>query len=162
MRFDAQLLNVYRTLLQTTDLQKAYQEFVRWFRFLRSELEKQLPEYRFQGGIAENGMDYAYFQFADPAMKAAGLKLVVVFVHRAFRLEVWLSGVNRAAQRRWAEALPPAAGMERADDSGRRDYILRVPVEAEPGDDTAAVAAIRQKAEELRAYWSERAAEPNR
>ena len=44
MNFDPTLLETYRTLLQTTDLQKAYQEFIRLFRFLRNELERQLPE----------------------------------------------------------------------------------------------------------------------
>ena len=34
MNFDPALLKTYRALLQTTDLQKAYQEFIRLFRFL--------------------------------------------------------------------------------------------------------------------------------
>ena len=66
MTFDGELLASYRALLQHTDLQKAYQEFVRLFRYLRVQLEKQLPGYTFQGGIVENAMDYAYFQFTDP------------------------------------------------------------------------------------------------
>lgn len=49
MEFDSTLLDTYRTLLQTTDLQRAYQEFIRLFRYLRSELERQLPDCRFQG-----------------------------------------------------------------------------------------------------------------
>ena len=98
MTFDGELLASYRALLQHTDLQKAYQEFVRLFRYLRVQLEKQLPGYTFQGGIVENAMDYAYFQFTDPRLRAAGLKIVIVFVHRDFQLEVWLSGVNRKAQ----------------------------------------------------------------
>lgn len=32
MNFDRALLERYRTLLQTTDLQPAYQEFIRMFR----------------------------------------------------------------------------------------------------------------------------------
>ena len=46
MNFDPTLLETYRTLLQTTDLQKAYQEFIRLFRFLRNELERQMPDFR--------------------------------------------------------------------------------------------------------------------
>lgn len=56
MTFDGELLASYRALLQHTDLQKAYQEFVRLFRYLRVQLEKQLPGYTFQGGIVENAM----------------------------------------------------------------------------------------------------------
>ena len=59
MTFDGELLASYRALLQHTDLQKAYQEFVRLFRYLRVQLEKQLPGYTFQGGIVESAMDYA-------------------------------------------------------------------------------------------------------
>ena len=42
MNFNSTLLDTYRTLLQTTDLQKAYQELIRMFRYLRSEMERQL------------------------------------------------------------------------------------------------------------------------
>ena len=61
MQFDQTLLETYRTLLQTTNLRKAYQEWLRMFRYLRTALEQQLPEYRFQGSVSENGMDYAVF-----------------------------------------------------------------------------------------------------
>lgn len=100
MTFDRDLLELYRSLLQTTDLADAYGEFVRLFRFLRLQLEKELPDYVFQGNIAENAMDYSYFQCTTPALKSKGLKLAVVFVHRTFRLKVWLSGRSRAQQRR--------------------------------------------------------------
>lgn len=100
MTFDRDLLELYRSLLQTTDMADAYGEFVRLFRFLRLQLEKELPDYVFQGNIAENAMDYSYFQCTTPALKSKGLKLAVVFVHRTFRLEVWLSGRSRAQQRR--------------------------------------------------------------
>ena len=75
MNFDPTLLETYRTLLQTTDLQKAYQEFIRLFRFLRNELERQMPDFRFQSSITENAMDYAYFSLTNPALKEKCLKL---------------------------------------------------------------------------------------
>lgn len=108
--------------MQTTDLQKAYQEFIRLFRFLRNELERQMPDFRFQNSITENAMDYAYFSFTYPGLKEKVLKLVVVFDHKNFRLEVWLSGVNRTAQCRWAEhwsALPSAYGTYSGTQSHR-------------------------------------------
>ena len=92
MNFDPDLLETYRTLLKTTDLQRAYPEFIRLFRFLRNEMERQLPDFRFQSSITENAMDYSYFSFTNSELKEKGLKLAVVFVHRDFRLEVWLSG----------------------------------------------------------------------
>ena len=129
MNFDPTLLETYRTLLQTTDLQNAYQEFIRLFRFLRNELERQMPDFRFQSSITENAMDYAYFSFTNPALKEKGLKLVVVFDHRNFRLEVWLSGANRTAQCRWAEHLrdyPPP--MELTQAPNHTEFVVRLPV----------------------------------
>lgn len=98
MQFDSTRLKHYQDLLQTTDLIESYQEFIRLFRFLRIELEKELPQYKFQGNIVENAMDYSYFQFTTPDLKNKGLKLVIAFVHRTFSFEVWLSGYNRKYQ----------------------------------------------------------------
>lgn len=108
MQFDAALLETYRQLIQTTSLADGYGEFVRLFRFLRVQMEKEMPECQFQGNIAENAMDYSYFQFTNGALKSRSLKIAVVFIHRPFRLEVWLSGVNRSSQKRWFPVL--AAG----------------------------------------------------
>ena len=110
--------------MQTTDVQKAYQEFIRLFRFLRNELERQLPDFR--------------------------LKLVVVFDHRNFRLEVWLSGVNRTAQCRWAEqwrACPPP--MELTQEPNHTDFVVRLPVKTELSDGEKTVAVVREAAVQL-------------
>lgn len=150
MNFDPALLETYRTLLQTTNLQKAYQEFIRLFRFLRNELERQLPDFRFQSGITENAMDYAYFSFTNPDLKEKGLKLVVAFDHKNFRLEVWLSGANRTTQCRWAErwracSLP----MELTQDPNHTDFVVRLPVETDLSDGEKTVAAVKEAAVQL-------------
>ena len=150
MNFDSTLLETYRTLLQTTDLQKANQEFIRLFRFLRNELERQMPDFRFQNSITENAMDYAYFSFTYPGLKEKVLKLVVVFDHKNFRLEVWLSGVNRTAQCRWAEhwsACPPP--MELTQEPNRTDFVVRLPVETDLSDGEKTVAAVKEAAVQL-------------
>ena len=155
MQFDQTLLETYRTLLQTTNLRKAYQEWLRMFRYLRTALEQQLPEYRFQGSVSENGMDYAYFSFTDPLLKEQGLKLVAVFVPERFQLEMWLSGVNRAAQSRWAARLshcrPP---MKQSENPTRTDYLVRLPVEADLTDGEVVVQAMKHAVEQLRAFLS--------
>lgn len=150
MNFDPALLEMYRTLLQTTDLQKAYQEFIRLFRFLRNELEQQMPDFHFQSNLTENAMDYTYFSFTDPGLKEKGLKLVVVFDHKNFRLEVWLSGANRTAQCRWDEqwrACPPP--MELTQDPNHTDFVVRLPVETNLSDGEETVAAIKEAAVQL-------------
>ena len=145
MTFDRQLLEVYRRLLQTTPLAEAYGEFLRLFRFLRTRLERSMPDYAFQGGIVENGMDYSYFQCASPALRRQGLKLAVVFVHRSFQLEVWLSGRNRACQRQWHERLcRRGIPFALAQDPARQDYILRLPLDADLADGDRLAEQVRQ------------------
>lgn len=143
MIFDSALLTAYKTLLQTTNLQQAYQEFIRFFRYLRIELEKQLPDCKFQGGIVENAMDYAYFSFTNELWKAHGLKIVVAFVHNTFQLEVWISGYNRKAQCHWAERLPASFPFITSADPAHTDYIVRVPVKADLAAGDAAVYAVK-------------------
>ena len=150
MQFDPALLETYRTLLQTTDLQRAYQEFIRLFRFLRTELERQMPDFRFQNGITENAMDYAYFSFTDSVLKEKDLKLVVAFDYQRFHLEVWLSGVNRSAQCRWAEHwrnCPPP--MELTQDPDHTDFVVRLPVETELSDGVKVADAVKEAADQL-------------
>jgi len=130
MNFDKNLLMVYMNLLQTTELEKSYQEFLRLFRFLRVELEKELPDYRFQGNIVENGMDYSYFQFTNDTLKKKGLKIAVTFVHRNFQFEVWLSGFNRNIQCGYYELLKNTPQpFSLTEDPKRSDYILRIPLD---------------------------------
>ena len=100
----------------------------------------------------ENAMDYAYFQFTDPRLRAAGLKIGIVFVHRDFQLEVWLSGVNRKAQCAWAEKLGAGAPpFLPSQDPARTDYILRAPVAAELSQGPAVLAALLDQLQQLRA-----------
>lgn len=130
MNFNRDLLNEYKTLLQTTDLIEAYQEFIKLFRFLRIELEKTMTEYRFQGSIAENGMDYSYFLFWNEELKSKGLKIAVVFVHRDFRFEVWVSGFNRKYQSKYYDILKDKEiPFELTSSPTKTDYILRVPAD---------------------------------
>lgn len=130
MNFNRDLLNEYKTILQTTDLIEAYQEFIKLFRFLRLELEKAMTEYRFQGNIAENGMGYSYFLFWNEELKNKGLKIAVVFVHRDFRFEVWVSGFNRKYQSKYYDILKDKEiPFDLTSSPTKTDYILRVPAD---------------------------------
>lgn len=150
--FNLNLLNAYRDLLLTTNLQEAYQEFIRLFRYLRSTLERQLPDYRFQSSISENAMEYAYFSFTNSMLKEMRLKLSVVFVHKTFQLEVWLSGVNRTIQCIWTEhegTIKCSLPMEAAADPSHCDYIVRLPVQADLSQGDAVTASVREAIEKM-------------
>lgn len=108
MRFDAALLEEYRSLLQTTGLQKAYGEFVGMFRWLRAELERQMPDFRFQSAVSGSAVDYACFTFTDEALRQKGLKLAVVFDAAGFRVALRGEPPDRPPLGRGAEGLPAA------------------------------------------------------
>ena len=98
MKINKDYIMEYKKLIQSTDLQKAYQEFIKFFRGLRTYLAKNLPEYKFTGNIVENNMDYSYFQFTNDMLQSKGLKFVIAFIHNKFEYEIWLSGMNREIQ----------------------------------------------------------------
>lgn len=120
------VIDEYKRLLQTTNLQKGYQEFVKSFRQLRTFLQKELPAYAFTGNIVENNMDYAYFQFTNEDLQLKGLKIVIVFVHSEFAYQIWLSGVNRKTQREYYEKLNNKSHpYTLTKNPERTDYILK-------------------------------------
>lgn len=130
MNFDADLLSGYKELLRTTNIVECYQEFIKLFRYVRVVLEKSMPEYKFQGSIVENGMDYSYFLFTNDHLKEKGLKIAVVFVHREFQFKVWLSGFNRKYQSKYYDLLKgKTIPFELTDNPTRNDYILSVTLE---------------------------------
>lgn len=98
MHFNKSYLKIYENLIKTTDLKNGYQEFIRVFRYIKIELQKELSSFSFSGNIVENGMDYSYFQIVNDGLKKHGLKIVVAFIHSDFNFEVWLSGYNRKYQ----------------------------------------------------------------
>lgn len=119
-------INEYKKLIQTTNLQKGYQEFIRFFRNLRTYLQKEMPEYAFTGNIVENNMDYSYFQFTNDLLKSKGLKIVIAFVHVDFVYEIWLSGLNREIQRKHYEVLHGTNhSYTLTDNPAKTDYIQK-------------------------------------
>ena len=158
MKFDQDLLRQYRHLLQTTPLQAGYQEFLRLFRYVRIQLAKRLSAYGFSAGIAENAMEYAYFQLSDTALRHQGLKVVIAFDYRTFSFQVWLSGANRNIQKTFfpicqSRALP---GLLTAD-AEHTDYLIRIPLEPELcfGPPERIVETIAGKVEKLTAWVAE-------
>ena len=89
-----------------------------------------MSEYKFQGNIVENGMDYSYFLFTSESLKEKGLKIAIVFVHSNFQFEVWLSGYNRNYQLKYYDLLKGKnIPFQLTDNPARKDYILRVVLE---------------------------------
>lgn len=124
----------YQRLLQTTDLLKGYQEFVKFFRLLRTYLQRELSDYSFTRNIVENNMDYSYFQFTNAELKTEGLKIVIAFVHADFEYQVWLSGLNRELQTKHQQRMKDVFPVEQisypysldlTDRPTKTDYIVK-------------------------------------
>ena len=129
MQFDTDKLNVYKELLATTELQQGYQEFIKLFRYLRRELEKELDGFSFSNNIVENRRDFAYFQLFSDELKAKGLKAQIIFVHKEFQFEVWISGYNRKIQRDYYNYLKNQNIKYIVNgDPDRVDYIIKSPL----------------------------------
>lgn len=123
---NGEYIDEYKRLIQTTNLQKGYQEFIRFFRNLRTYLQKEMPEYTFTGNIVENNMDYSYFQFTNEILKSKGLKIVIAFVHADFDYQIWLSGLNREIQRKCYKGLQGAKHPYiLTSNPTKTDYILQ-------------------------------------
>lgn len=129
MKINSNYINDYEQIIKTTNLQKGYQEFVKFFRSLKTYLEKEMHEFTFTNNIVENNMDYSYFQFTGNELKEKGLKIVIAFVHKNFDYQIWLSGVNRKKQNEYYNKLKNKQfKYELTTDSNRIDYILRTSI----------------------------------
>ena len=70
MKINSNFINEYKKLVKSTNLQKGYQEFIKFFKGLRSYLSGNMTEYKFKANIVENNMDYSYFQFIGSKLQS--------------------------------------------------------------------------------------------
>jgi len=93
----------YKKQLQKGIVQKAYQGLMNYIMGLRSYFENRYPDYSVSGSIYFGYMDMTYFSFFPESLKLRKLKVGIVFVHEAFRFEVWLFGYNKSVQAKYWE-----------------------------------------------------------
>jgi hypothetical protein len=108
-------LNIYREQLQNGVIQEAYKGLMEYILSLKTHFKKRHPEYVVPSNIYFGFMDMTYFSIVPEALKERGLKIAIVFLHREFRFEVWLAGVNKDVQ---------AEYWKRIRESGWNEYRL--------------------------------------
>ena len=91
----------YRRQLEKGDIQKAYRGFMEYFMGLRMYFKNKYPSYIVSGSIYFGYMDMTYFSFFPESLKRLKLKVGIVFIHEAFRFEVWLFGYNKKVQTKY-------------------------------------------------------------
>lgn len=98
IKANSKYINEYKKIVQTTDIQLGYKELINSIKHLKSYLQKEMKNFIFSKNIVENNLEYTYFHFTNKELKSHGLKLVLVFTHKEFKFEIFLSGVNRQKQ----------------------------------------------------------------
>jgi len=88
----------YKQQLEKGLIQQAYRGLMDYFSALRAYFQKNFPDYEISGYIYSGYMDMTYFAVIPASLKQRKLKVAIVFLHEAFRFEVWLSGYNRQVQ----------------------------------------------------------------
>jgi hypothetical protein len=96
-------INDYKKQLEKGKIQKAYRGLMEYFNALRLYFQKKYPDYFVSGSVYYGYMDMTYFSFFPKSLKHRKLKVAIVFIHEAFRFEVWLVGYNRTIQKKYWE-----------------------------------------------------------
>lgn len=91
----------YHRQLEKGQIQQAYRGLMNYFAELRTHFQKRYPEIEVSGSVYFGYMDMTYFAVVPKSLKQQKLKIAIVFLHEAFRFEVWLSGYNRQVQSKY-------------------------------------------------------------
>lgn len=98
-------LTEYKTQLDKGIIQQAYRSLMQYMLELRMQFQKHFAEYEVPGNLYFGYMDMTYFAVIPGFLKQRKLKIAVVFLHEAFRFEVWLSGYNRQVQNKYWQGI---------------------------------------------------------
>ncbi len=91
----------YRAQLGKGLIQQAYKGLMDYMLELRTHFKNKYPDHFVSGTLYYGYMDMTYFAVIPDSLKESGLKIAVVFLHEAFRFEVWLSGYNKQVQHKY-------------------------------------------------------------
>ena len=94
-------MNEYRKQLRKGAIIEAYRGLMDYFKNLRLHFKSKYPDYFVSGSIYYGFMDMTYFAFFPKSLKRQKLKIAIVFLHKEFRFEVWLVGINRTIQKEY-------------------------------------------------------------
>jgi hypothetical protein len=91
-------MNEYRKQLEMGAIQEAYRGLMEYIMSLRTHFKNKYPDYVVTGSIYYGYMDMTYFSVFPKSLKVRDLKIAMVFLHEAFRFEVWLAAKNKQVQ----------------------------------------------------------------
>jgi len=91
-------LQAYRAQLEKGAIQAAYKGLMDYIMTLRTHVKNTHPECGVSGSLYYGYMDMTYFACVPHFFKQRKLKIAIVFLHEAWRFEVWLAGANKQVQ----------------------------------------------------------------
>jgi hypothetical protein len=91
-------MSEYRKQLEKGAIQEAYRGLMEYIMGLRTHFKAKYPDYVVSGSIYYGYMDMTYFSVFPQSLKDRDLKIAIVFLHEAFRFEVWLAAKNKQVQ----------------------------------------------------------------
>jgi len=97
----SEYMKEYRIQLKKGAIQKAYRGLMDYIMDLRTHFKNKYPDYFVSGSIYYGYMDMTYFSFTPESLKQRNLKIAIVFIHDAFKFEVWLGGYNKQVQSKY-------------------------------------------------------------
>ena len=98
-------IDEYRKQLKRGAIQKAYRGLMEYIMSLRTYFSGRYPDHFVSGSIYYGYMDMTFFSFVPESLKRRKLKPAIVFVHEAFRFEIWLAAVNRKVQAEYRQLI---------------------------------------------------------
>jgi hypothetical protein len=98
-------MDEYKRQLEKGAINKAYKGLMEYILSLRTYFGNKYPDYFISGTIYYGYMDMTYFSFFPESFKQRKLKIAIVFIHEAFRFEVWLAGYNKQVQLKYWKLL---------------------------------------------------------
>jgi hypothetical protein len=93
----------YKKQLEKGVIIEAYRGLMEYFNTLRIHFRDKYPNHSVSGSIYYGYMDMTYFSIFPTLLKRRKLKIAIVFLHKAFRFEVWLSAQNKTVQAKYLE-----------------------------------------------------------
>lgn len=91
----------YRKQLEKGAIKVAYRGLMEYIMDLKTHFKNKYPDYFVSGSVYFGYMDMTYFAFFPKSLKRQKLKVAIVFLHDAFRFEVWLAGANKQVQAKY-------------------------------------------------------------
>ncbi|MEG0256553.1 DUF7000 family protein [Vagococcus sp.] len=105
-----------------------YFELIHFIRKLRADFSKQTKEYKV-GNVSEGYMDYTYFAFFTPSLRADKLRFGIVLNHFERRFELWLMAQNEEEKVKYWEKLKQTPWNKTKQEAPRYSVLEAVIVE---------------------------------